>query len=54
MAMGAFAVYAEAEHYVYYDGTFTKPQVWAWNETEVLQVPIYYQNKQNLTISMDV
>ena len=33
MAMGALSVFA-AEHYVYYDGTFTNPQVWAWNETE--------------------
>ena len=22
------------EHYVYYDGTFSAPQVWAWNDTE--------------------
>ena len=22
------------DHYVYYDGTFSNPQVWAWNDTE--------------------
>ena len=35
MAMGAFAVYAEAEHYVYYDGTLTNPSVWAQAEGDV-------------------
>lgn len=31
MAMGALSVFA-AEHYVYYDGTFSNPQVHAWSE----------------------
>lgn len=30
LAMSALCVHAEAEHYVYFDGTeFTQPQVWA-------------------------
>ncbi|MBQ2024991.1 MAG: chitobiase/beta-hexosaminidase C-terminal domain-containing protein, partial [Paludibacteraceae bacterium] len=33
MAMASLAGYA-AEHYVYYDGTLSKPSVWAWNEDE--------------------
>lgn len=31
MAMGALSVYA-AEHYVYFDGTYGQPKVWAWND----------------------
>lgn len=34
LAMGAFTAYAQAEHYVYYDGTLSKPSVWAWNDEE--------------------
>ena len=30
LAMATVAAYA-AEYFVYYDGTFTTPQVWAWN-----------------------
>ena len=33
MAMGALSVFA-AEHYVYFDGTYAKPKVWAWNDDE--------------------
>jgi hypothetical protein len=33
MAMASLAGYA-AEHYVYYDGTLSKPSVWAWNDDE--------------------
>ena len=29
MAMGALSVFA-AEHYVYFDGTYASPKVWAW------------------------
>ena len=31
MAMGALSVFA-AEHYVYFDGTYASPKVWAWND----------------------
>lgn len=33
VAMCALPVFA-AEHYVYFDGTFANPKVWAWNSTE--------------------
>ncbi len=36
LAMSTLTVYAEAEHYVYFDGTeFTQPQVWAWVSDKV-------------------
>lgn len=33
VAMCALPVFA-AEHYVYYDGTYANPKVWAWNDDE--------------------
>ena len=33
LVMGSFAAFA-ADHYVYFDGTYAKPKVWAWNDDE--------------------